>query len=186
MTRLRNVTQSRLFSRVAALFTFTGLILGGPIVASPCPEDLPVQAGMSASPGSASYMNVTVFNGGTLNGVWPGWCLQAEVDIFAGVNYEPVWVFCSTGIVPSSSVDHPENLGAVNWILNQILVGNGYSVGDVQTAIWRLVDNEHAQGRIAYNEANVAWLVDQALQNNDFIPPSGGGHGGAGTPMITG
>lgn len=84
-----------------------------------------------------SYFNVTVSEGGILDGVWPGWCIELGTSISPGSSYDAD-VFSSYN---NSGYDQ-EFLMKVNWILNQNFVEHGYTKGDVQIAIWMLLLGE--------------------------------------------
>jgi hypothetical protein len=147
---------------------------------------LPSQVTMVlASPGTAlpppSYYDVTITNGGSLNGVYNDWCVDTSRGITAGQAYTAK-VYSSTATLPSGLVDKPQNLDLVNWVLNQGFVGRTaagglgtYTYGDVQRAIWTLVENTNStSGLGSYSQARVDSIVAQAnAQGEGFLPQSG-------------
>jgi hypothetical protein len=76
-------------------------------------------------------------------------------------------------------VEHPENLDLVNWILNQSYVGQSspggfgtYTYGDVQRAIWALVEDiQSTSGLGAWNQNRVdEILADAQASGEGFVP----------------
>jgi len=75
----------------------------------------------------------------------------------------------------------PENLDLVNWILNQELVGTAsicggdYTYGDVQRAIWGLLDDGQADGGLGPWEQCRADEIEAAawLNGEGFEPTCG-------------
>jgi len=98
-----------------------------------------------------------------LNGWNNVWCVDAErtawtnaiftADVYSTYNpiiYDPTPGTIFDPLGPGSiNVDKPYNLDLVNWVLNQGFIGTSagtglgnYSSGDVQYAIWSLIDNQ--------------------------------------------
>ena len=77
-----------------------------------------------------------------LTGNYGAWC----VDRFASLNEVPVEnvkVFSSYDDVSNfPKTSNPENFDKVNWILNEDLLGQGYTYGHIQYAIWTLLGEE--------------------------------------------
>jgi len=83
-------------------------------------------------------------------------------------------------------IEKPENLDLVNWILNNTGTGEalaGYTVGEIQLAIWELMDNDppaadELQGIEAlfgFDQAKVDEIKALAQQNGDgFVPQEPG------------
>ena len=112
-----------------------------------CPTLDPVVSVNVAYPGGDSYFNTTVSNGGALDGTYDGFCVDTQTNISPGTTYNTVNAYYSTD-VPAGVVDRPENLDLVNWIINQDFTtqfspaaGRNYTFGDIQRAIWMLVDD---------------------------------------------
>ena len=95
-----------------------------------------------------SYVAITITDGGWLNGVYEGWCVDQAEPISTGYEYELSDVYCSYEELPDGIIHDTANLDLVNWIINQDYVGTASDCGgnfivmDVQEAIWYLVDDE--------------------------------------------
>jgi len=118
-------------------------------------ESLPETATLSLSyPGTDAYMNVQLTNAGPLNGTFPVWCIDVGheiesdgteygAEIYCG--YDEAISFLSEGDEPH--IDKPEMLRTVIWLISQTFVGQpstcggNYTYGDVQRAIWEIIDN---------------------------------------------
>ena len=68
-----------------------------------------------------------------------------------------------------------ENVGAVNWLLNNKTYVAGATMADIQVAIWRLIDDlgYSKPTSLFFNEARVTALVTEALLHNAFVPDCG-------------
>lgn len=144
------------------------------------PEWVTMQVMFPDSVGDPAYLpQVTVTGGTTLDGIYPGWCVNTGTNIVEDQEYKAA-VYSSYGAIPPGAIDHPENLDLVNWIINQNFVGkrggNGmYTYGDVQRAIWRLVDDdpEH-ETYTGYDESRVGEILAAAYENGEgFVPGPG-------------
>ncbi|SFR12830.1 SdrD B-like domain-containing protein [Poseidonocella sedimentorum] len=98
--------------------------------------------------------------GGRVDGIYTeAYCLSAfeSTDLGAAgsdINLAPVYdgdLFCSLeSDIPAGALQTvgingataAENLDLINWILNQDFGGQGYSDGEIQSAIWALTDGE--------------------------------------------
>jgi len=112
-------------------------------------ELLPTTVDFSSSGiGPDCYLNIDVINGGWLDGTYLGWCI--DLNDFIGFNdlYKDADVYCTLDPLPDGLVDHPENIDLINWILNNDFLGNTsacggiYTFGDIQKAIWDLIEDE--------------------------------------------
>lgn len=83
----------------------------------------------------ASYLNA--FVDGTLNGTFNAWCVDYGNRIKPGKTYDAPNYNNMSG-----SVDRPENLPLVYWLVNYNWQQNGYEIMDVQGAIWLLIDDK--------------------------------------------
>ena len=110
--------------------------------------DLPetTYACADAKPGSVSYFDLSIADG-LLAGDYAAWCVDVATTLNAGECFDAN-VFSSYEVLPDGVVDRPENFDLINWILNQNFVGtlstNGvdaYTLGDVQWAMWELIDD---------------------------------------------
>lgn len=126
-----------------------------------------------------SYFKVTVKDSGLLKGNYPGWCADWNYRIEDGIDYNSTFWSSLSSSVPTDVVNKPENLDEVNWLINQNMVGKlsptglgRYTIGDVQLAIWTLIDDNFDDSSIAdYSQARVDELVMRALRDGaDFVP----------------
>ena len=139
---------------------------------------LPEEVSFSVSPATNFYLNVVVDieDGGILAGNNAGWCIDPSLPI--GPNAAPppylADVYLSIGDLPEYY--NIFDFGKINWILNFAapLVPEGvYSMGDVQTAIWRVLfpggysTPNNAPGP-DFVEDNVVQILANA--DSDFIP----------------
>lgn len=139
--------------------------------------------------GGPSYIPDLCVSGGTcLDGHYNAWCVDALHPIYVNCN-SLAYVYSSYETLPSSVtqagiIAHPENLGAVNWIINQNFVTSGaYTYGEVQFAIWLLLinpDPEVLKQSPIVNQylgegwvANAVALYDCALTHNSYVPGCG-------------
>lgn len=94
--------------------------------------------------GPDAYLNISVIDD-FLSGNYGAWCidddLAIELDKCGDDAYKNVPVILSTTTLPDGVFEYPGNFDKVNWLLNQDFVGNGYTYGDLQFAIWRLLDD---------------------------------------------
>lgn len=117
-----------------------------------------------------SYFKVNVADDGPLNGTFPGWCADWNTRIEDGVNYDAKFWSSLAPNVPTDVVDHPEYLDEVNWLINKNFVGKTapnnlgiYTIGDVQLAIWSLVDDEFNSETVGeFSQARVDYLIARA------------------------
>ena len=108
-------------------------------------------------------------------------CIDTDRVIYENTLYSAM-VYSSMESLPAGAVEHPENMDLVNWVLNQGLVGkmspNGYGTytyGDVQKAIWTLVDDaSDAAGLGASDQNRVNEILTAAHACGEgFIPSCG-------------
>jgi hypothetical protein len=132
-------------------------------------------------PGSPSYFQTTVTEGGDLDGVYEGWCIDVDHVIYQNTPYS-VQVYSSYNpeILNGGFVDYPENLDKVNWVLNQEYVGTtapGLGVityGDVQRAIWQLLEaNPSSSGLGSWSQERVDYIIAAAAAGEGFVPVCG-------------
>lgn len=137
-------------------------------------------------PGAPSYLPDICVSGGTcLDGDYNGWCVDSLHSIYTGTNGRAnVYSSCEplpSVITQAGIIAHPENLGAVNWVINQNFVASGaYTYGEVQFAIWMLlinpdpialknspiVNSNLGDGYVA----NAVALYNNALTHTGYVP----------------
>ena len=119
---------------------------------------LPECAGIYADyPGPESFFKIDLVTPTILDGVYKGWCadaFRAFYDIFPPLDPYPVLLYPSYPYseVPPS-IGNTANLPKVNWVVNQGFPGQDaggslgiYTVGDVQQAIWKLLNGDFPDG----------------------------------------
>jgi hypothetical protein len=130
-------------------------------------------------PGGDSYFNTTVTNGGVLDGIYDGWCVDTDRTINPGTSYTAE-VYSSYETLPDGVVEFPENLDLVNYIINQGWVGQtsgcggAYTYGDVQRAIWTLVDDANSTAGLgSWSQCRVDEILADAYANGEGYVPGG-------------
>lgn len=123
------------------------------------PDEVNMEILRAAIPGQdGAYFPELEITGPTdptsLDGIYPAWCLDPYRVINKETVYPAIGVYSTYEILPEDLVEKDENLPCVNWILNNIEVGdlvdNGlsacdeepYTIGDIQLAIWILLWDE--------------------------------------------
>ena len=136
-------------------------------------------AGDNPADDLGAYFDVAVTDA-LLTGDYDGWCVDTDRFIEAPFDY-PAEVWSSYEMLPDGLIEFPENLDLVNWILNQQIVGTpsmcdgDYTYGDVQRAIWALVDDEQATGGLGpWDECRAAEIVALAIANGEGFTPDCG------------
>lgn len=127
----------------------------------------------------SSYFEVDIVDSGLLAGTYKGWCGDWATPIGHDVMYETKFYSSTSHTLPEGLVDHQENLDEVNWILNKHFVGKSapgdlgvYTTGDVQLAIWTLLDDAFDGSTVGpYSQARVDLIVSKARDLGDgYIP----------------
>jgi hypothetical protein len=151
---------------------------------------LPTEAKVTVSYPSLTgtgYFSTIVSEGGILDGIYDGWCVDVDNAIYSGVEYNvKVYSSYNESISDPSAglVDYPENLGMVNWIINQEFIGQTspggfgiYTYGDIQRAIWELVDaSPSTSGLGLWSQDRVDEIRDAAAHpetGEEFVPDCG-------------
>lgn len=127
-----------------------------------------------------TYLKTTVSEGGILNGVHSGYCINSRISITHGNIYN-AFVYSQYSLPDDfSKVDKPGNFPKVNWIINYIDLGEEYSYADVQRAIWELLENnpaDIADPPLPYDPDKVAEIIAAAEAYEDdegeFVPVCG-------------
>jgi len=141
---------------------------------------LPETATMVVShPGGSSYFDVLISDT-ILNDTYPGWCVDTDHYITPGTPYT-VNVFSSYENI-EGLVDKPENMDLVNWILNNISVGQSIAgcdevvtYGDIQMAIWTLIENVQVDNGLGpWSQCRVDGIVALAIANGEGYKPGCG------------
>jgi hypothetical protein len=124
--------------------------------------------------GFPSYFDVTI-NLPSGPQLFDGWCADTDLGISRLVTYTADVLALNDPIVPTL-VEHPENLDKVLWILNQrYQTRPGFTYGDVQRAIWTLVDDALSTGGLGpFTQANVDLIVAEANASGAGFKPGCG------------
>jgi Flp pilus assembly pilin Flp len=128
-----------------------------------------------AHPGGDSYFNTTV--SGDITGTFDGFCIDTTRGISTGPTYNSeVWSSYDPSF-PDGVIGYKENLDLVNYIINQDYTAHGYTMGDVQRAIWTVIGPKVSTSGIgSYSQSRVDRIVDEATTNGDgFVPDCEGG-----------
>ena len=83
-------------------------------------------------------------------------------------------------LIGPGNIEKPENLDLINWILNQNFVGqtaaNGagdFTFGDVQRAIWELIDDTNSTGALGpWTQEKADQIIALAQANGENFVPS--------------
>jgi hypothetical protein len=146
------------------------------------PETANVHIVNHPASGGDGYFDITISEGGMLDGDHVAWCADRDRGAGPGLSY-PVNVYSSYEDLPLTRpwdplewvVEYPDNLDLVNWILNQGFIGQpsgcdgNYDWNDVQLAIWELVEDENDELTCGAGE-----IVAAARANGEgFVPGCG-------------
>ncbi len=135
--------------------------------------------GWSPAADTKAYFDIRVL-GSDLMGDYYGWCVDTDNTLSPDFEY-PAHVYSSYEDLPDGLIEFPENLDQVNWILNQEIVGTpsicggDFTYGDVQRAIWDLVDDEQADGGLGpWDQCRVNEILCKAWINGHGFEPDCG------------
>ena len=128
--------------------------------------------------GATSYFKITMMDDGLLSGSYAGWCAD-WASLIEDATYETKFYSSYSPQLPEDLIAHPENLDEVNWLINQNFVGKNagdslgtYTSGDVQLAIWTLLDNYFETSTVgSFSQGRVDKIVSLAQTlGKDFYP----------------
>lgn len=156
----------------------TNLIVGYEEPSLELDTDLPETVTIrSTRPLSTNYWETTVSNGGALDGVYDAWCVDTDRTMAANTNYTAA-VYSSYEAAAAGFVEFPENLDAVNWVLNQDFIGQPsacggvYTFGDVQRSIWTLIeDGINGGGLGSWSQCRVDEILAGAATSGEGFEP---------------
>jgi hypothetical protein len=120
-----------------------------------------------------SYLTTNISNSSFLDGVYDSYCVNPQILISQNTNYSGN-VYSSI-TPPDGLVVNPDNFNQVNWIINHITVGDVYSYGDVQVAIWKLLFDTwepNVGNTIVVNDSDadkVQAILDLAGEHEDLF-----------------
>jgi hypothetical protein len=138
--------------------------------------------------GPSYFPQVNITTPGGLYGTYLGWCVDTgrRIDVNTpycakiASSYDPISQL-------GSLIDKPENLDLVNWIINQDFVGKAsacldgsgnptlFTYGDVQRAIWALIDDSQSSSGLGpWEQCRVDQIMALAKKYGEgFIPGCG-------------
>jgi hypothetical protein len=143
------------------------------------PEEVCFEVSLAYNGAPSYFPAVTVYGGTSLDGTYTGWCI--DTDLFMP-RLTPLCNAVVYSELPAGLIEYPENFDLVTWILNQDYVGkastcNGtYTYGDIQRAIWALIDNVNSVTPIlrAWDQCRVDEILAAAEANGEgYVPGCG-------------
>lgn len=131
--------------------------------------------------GGPAYFPHTYITSPELTGDFLGWCVDTDHVIYQNTNYTAN-VYSSYETLPEGLVEYPQNFDLVNWIINQGFVGKSsgcggaYTYGDVQRAIWELIDDTASTAGLgSWSQCRVNEIKAAASASGEgYVPPCGG------------
>lgn len=141
------------------------------------------------------YYNLNFANG-TISNVKDvkAWCVDLgrrirkgnyNVDVYSSMDPAVFDIYNTNILANNSVVDRPENLPAINWLLNEYpsesmitianCTGNDHKITDqeFQLAVWTVIDDEpnpeEEWTKNNYKQCVVDYLASQALKNIDYV-----------------
>jgi hypothetical protein len=145
------------------------------------PTEVTMKVQYPGTGGDPSYFDTTVTGGTILDGTYEGWCVDTSRSISSGTEFTAAVYSSYDGTIPAGLVDKPENFDLVNWIINQDFpgqpssCGGNYTFGDVQRAIWELIDDHPDDGNGAtFDSCRVAEIKAKAFEGGEgYVPQCG-------------
>ncbi len=143
---------------------------------------LPDQAWLciDTQPGPKGYFGAIISGGTVLDGFYDGYCIDTGSEIYPGFcGWVEVYSSYEELQLPTGLIDYPGNLDLVNYIMNQDYIGktssygSAYTLGDVQWAIWQLVDSDPFAGCCAgpWEQLRVDEILADAVFNGEGYEP---------------
>ncbi|MEZ4811267.1 MAG: hypothetical protein R2819_12980 [Allomuricauda sp.] len=131
---------------------------------------------------NGTYFDLTINDSG-LAGNYGAWCIDVDLSLSGNECFDAD-VYSSYAALPAGAFENPDNFDLVNWIMNQNFIGQAspsggtYTFGDVQWAIWELIDDNNC-ALCAYlgddwSTTKGQEIVDLALANGEGYQPGEG------------
>ena len=104
------------------------------------------------------------------HGWFDAWCVSPDTQIVYGRTYTALVL---TAAEASGYVLNPQNFDLVAWVINQDFVGKpsqaggDFTMGDVQNAIWLLIDDSLSVDQGPSDPARVQEIISAALANGE-------------------
>ena len=150
------------------------------------PETATVSVKYPQTGGQAYFPEVYVSNASFLDGTYQGWCIETAFPISQTPTEYEAGVFSSYEEFVGTQTDYPESFfNKINWILNQSFIGKDsesggtFTYGDVQRAIWTILDDgfppSNADGLRVWSQARVDEIIalGEAAGFENFRPGCG-------------
>ena len=143
-----------------------------------CTADLMLPSGVVQAcfefPGQTSFADITLSNAGAYDGEYEGWCIDMERGL--GGCTEDVTMVGSYSPEAQGTVDRPENLDVLNYILNQDYSSWGAGRDEIQAALWGVIDDDDwtLGGGILPDVGLAQAIIDDAMANGDGYVPGPG------------
>jgi len=143
--------------------------------------------------GDPSYHHLSLSDAGLLDGVYDGWCVDVDQTIDNNTVYT-AHLYSTYDVLPEGLFEHPENFDKINYLLNNFYAGKmvtpltvdcnvatncggdlppeELTYGDIQRAIWILIDDDlTTAGLLDWKQKRVnAVLCDVNANGEGFIP----------------
>lgn len=126
-----------------------------------------------------SYFDALVSGGTILDGLHDAWCIDVDKSIRLIPDYPRGTPL--QALVFSSYEDGYANMDLINWILNNIAVGDpagpcggSYTYGDIQQAIWELLGQSSTNGLGPWSQCRVDEIIAAAIENGTGYVPNCG------------
>ncbi|MEL4896726.1 SdrD B-like domain-containing protein [Crocosphaera sp. Alani8] len=135
--------------------------------------------------GNDSYFDIEITGGTILDGTFDAYCIDTDRGIASNGNVTYNAKVYSTyeelppELLGTGNIESPENFDLVNWIVNQNFAGktasNGevFTFGDIQRAIWALLDDENlTAGLGSWTEEKASEIISLAEASGEGFVPS--------------
>jgi len=122
-----------------------------------------------------SYFDINIGGDSFLAGDYNAWCIDLYKNLANGECFDAN-VFSLYDENLPEVVKIPGNIGAVNWIVNQDFISQGYTFGEIQWAIWELLETNNDVDFCClgtWDEKNGNDIVEMAKDHKDFEPSCG-------------
>lgn len=122
-----------------------------------------------------SYFDISIAGDSFLAGDYNAWCIDLYKSLNDGFCFDAN-AYSMYGENLPDIFGKPENLGAVNWIVNQDFISQGYTFGEIQWSIWELLELDNTISYCClgtWDKVKGEEIVEMALQHLDFEPACG-------------
>ncbi|PWH82983.1 hypothetical protein DIS18_00025 [Algibacter marinivivus] len=143
-------------------------------ILSNLPETVSVCVNDKGVDAEDSYFNITIDPENSLTGMYDAWCIDVDLSLNDDQCFEAD-VYSSLNAMPGGLFENPDTFDSINWIMNQDFISQGYSFGDIQWAIWELIDDANCNACVYLGDdwsvAKGTEIYNLAVDNGDgFIP----------------